>query len=91
MNKKANVTKNTIEDEPVNKNIDETLDKAANSCSLGTNLNGPHSSAKKKPNENIYLRRNPCQPHWHLTSTPIMTMRIMNHTNPFSVGWPLYQ
>ena len=54
VHKKANITKNAIEDDLVNNNIDEALDKAANSCSLGTYLYGLRSSVRSR-NANIYL------------------------------------
>ena len=56
---KANITKNTIEDKPVNKNIDEALDKAANSCSLRTYLYGLDSSSNKKPKRKYLPKKKP--------------------------------
>lgn len=56
---KANITKNTIEDKPVNKNIDEALDKTANSCSLGTYLYGLESSSNKKPKRKYLPKKKP--------------------------------
>ena len=59
MHKKATIATNTIEDEPVNKNTDEALDKATNSGSLGTYLYGLHSSANKKPKRKYLHKKKP--------------------------------
>lgn len=59
VDKKANITKNTIEDKPMNKNIDEALDKATNSCSLGTYLYGLHCSSNKKPKRKYLPKKKP--------------------------------
>ena len=59
MDRKANIAKNTIEDKPVNKNIDEALDKATNSCSLGTYVYDLHSSSNKKPKCKYLSKKKP--------------------------------
>ena len=59
VHKKATIATNTIEDEPVNKNTDEALDKPKNSGSLGTYLYGLHSSANKKPKRKYLPKKKP--------------------------------
>ena len=59
VDRKANIAKNTIEDKPMNKNIDEALDKATNSCSLGTYLYDLHSSSNKKPKRKYLCKKKP--------------------------------
>ena len=59
VDRKANIAKNTIEDKPMNKNIDEALDKATNSCSLGTYLYDLHSSSNKKPKRKYLSKKKP--------------------------------
>ena len=89
MDRKANIGKNTIEDKPVNKNVDEAVDKATNSCSLGTYLYDLHSSSNKKPKCKDLSKKKPMSTT--LTLTPTMPIRIMNRANTFPLRWALYQ